>query len=656
MTILKNNNNNNLIQELKENRINKTLNSRLANTYEIINDLKVNMDKKIEISNTKNAIRILARLGYSAGSNIGLITKLSFIYTVLIDNKFNKAFLKSDNTVDINLLRKVFHNLNTNPKVDGYEKIYSLEKSNMIKVLNLQGRQMVLLMSLKSDVELFAKRIEEAKSLTQEDLVNIGKDLEKISRLLGEFDIDSAKDASVKIGLKDITDFINSFTCKLASQAISVNDNFDKIIENKKAGNPIERLEYTLDDYISMNDVYKLSKEQYEAFKQNNLDMPDVDLKDEARNIFYSNLSDSYIEDPMLLVKKNILANQENFLNEIVDLYKQSDMSLFEQFKRIDLDIDENKIKSIQNVTVVAINIINSHFAYRKDISMSKIDTLGTQLRNMIYTHGSKLGVKPEDTFKIAMSAGWLYKGKNNNLSPVANPYRFKFAAINVLFENELKWCLNPEVMYSSIDVELPEGFALELNTPFNMVDGECEVVLENGDIDYIICTKEFDYTGQVMAILNQDNEVMFVKGVNEYEYETIDFLLFDEICDGTLETNSYIHGDLIGQAKAVTPLIEKFNYNATEAEKTLNHAINVEKFKHAFDLFNKRFRLPLVDDTFKYGLVKTTTNERYLTITKGDKSRMLGRLAVNNSNKRIAQYEYIDIMTCNKGSLIILK
>lgn len=648
--------NNTIVEKLNNQRINNVLNNRVEDSYDVISYLKSNKNMEIEIYKASNAIRTSARLGYVAGSNIGLIVKLSFVYTVLMDNNYNKAFLKADGTVDMWLLRKVFQNVGKIPQVYGYDKIYDEEKANMIPVCNLQGRQMILLMSLKSDVETFATNLEKAETLVQEDLVNIGKDLEKISRLLSELDLDSAKDATIKEGLKDITDFINSFTCKLSSEVIKAKDNFDKIIADKKAGRPIGKLELTLEDYISMDDVYKIAAKEFENFKISNPDATEEELKKARLSIHNTVRDESYIEDPISLVKRNMIVNQEAFLNQIVDLYKQSDMSIFEDFKQINLNISEEIIRKIQHATVVAIDMINAHFAYRKDISMNKVDDLAKQLRNMIYTHGAKLGVEPADTFEIAMSAGWLYRGKNGNLSPVASPYKFKFAAINALFENELKWYLNPEVMYQSIDIELPENYSVALEQKIPMIDGECEVVLENGEIDYIICTKEMDFTGTVMAMLNKDNEVIFVKNVNEYEYEEVDFILFDEICDMTLPTNVYTHGDVIGQAAATKPLIEEPTYNLPEAEASLNHAVNVEKFKLAFTMFNNMFRLPLVDKSYSHGLVKSSTDKRYLTITKGDKSRMAARILFNNKNKKASDYASIDIMACNKGALIIFK
>lgn len=645
----------NMRKELFEQKINNVINNRVADSYDTIKYLKVNKNIEIELTNTANVVRTLARLGYVAGSMVGIITNLIEVSAALMNKDFNKQFLKADGSVDMWLLRKVFPTLGKKATVDGYTRLFSMERENVIIVENKQGRTMRLVNATKADIQNFVNQLEAAQSLSQDDLVNIGRDLEQIGRVMQELEIDSAKDATVKDGMMEITEFMSAFNCKLASKKVVVNDNFSTIAENKKAGKTMDKLELTIDDYVTVDEVYANAEKAYKEFVELNQHLSEEELKKNRLSIYTKERNGAYIEDPAMLLKKHMIVNQEAHLNEIVELYKQSDMSLFGQFRSVKVDADAAVIEKIQRVTVLAIEMINAHFAYRKDISMNEVDKVAANLRNVIYTEGTRLGLAPEDTFEIAMSAGWLYRGANNKLSPVASQYKFKYAAITAMFETELKWYFNPEVMYQSIDVELPEGYALELNTPIFMEDGECEVELEDGTTDYAICTREFDFTGNVMAILNTDGEVVFVKDVDEYAYEEVDFILFDELCDMTLATNGYTHGDVTGPAIASRAVSEINTFNMTPAEASLAHAENVNRLTAAFDAFNKYFRLPLANDDFSYGAIEVS-GSRYLTITRGDKSRVAARILSNCRKKVIGAYDNVEITTTGKGALVILK
>lgn len=645
-----------MAQETFNNIVDRIINDRVDNSYEIIKYLKTKKDLKINIKSIENIIRVLARLGYVAGSMVGIITNLIEVSSVLMDNNFNKQFLKADGTVDMWLLQKVFPTLGKKASVDGYNRVFSADRLNIIVVENKQGRKIRLVKATKADIKIFVNQLKEAKTLTQEDLVKIGRDLEQIGRVLQELEIDSAKDATVKDDMMEITEFMSAFNCKLASKKVVVEDNFKEIMEQKRNNKKIDDLQVTIGDYVSLDKVYDRAAEEYKAFEEAHPELTADELYKNKLSIYNAERNNAYIEDPAMLLKANMIKNQEAHLNQIVELYKISDMSLFEQFETVLVKADAEVIEKIQRITVVAIEMINAHFAYKKDISMEKIEDVAAKLRNAIYTEGTRLGLKPEDTFEIAMSAGWLNRNNNNKLYKVASKYKFKYAAISALFETELKWFFNSDVMYKSIDVELPAGYALELNTPIDIVDGEAEVVLDNGDIDYIICTKEFDFTGQVMAILTEEGEVRFVKNVDEYAYEKVDFILFDELCDMTLDTNSYTHGDVTGPAIASRAVSEINTFNMDEAEAKLAKATNVQNLTAAFDAFNKYFRLPLIaSDYYSYGVVNVS-NSRYLTITKGEKSRVAARLLSNSRTRRVTEYANVDITVTGKGALVILK
>lgn len=645
-----------MAQETFNNIVDRIINDRVDNSYEVVKYLKTKKDLNINMKSAASIIRTLARLGYVAGSMVGIITNLIEVSSVLMDNQFNKQFLKADGTVDMWLLQKVFPTLGKNASVDGFNRVFSADKLNVIVVENKQGRKIRLVKATKADIKTFVKQLEEARTLTQEDLINIGRDLEQIGRVLQELEIDSAKDATVKDDMMEITEFMSAFNCKLASKKVVVNDNFKEIMEQKKNNKKIDDLELTINDYAPLSEVYKRAAKEYEEFVKNNPELTADELYKNRLSIYNAERNDAYIEDPAMLLKANIIKNQEAHLNQIVELYKISDMSLFEQFETVLVEADAEVIEKIQRMTVVAIEMINAHFAYKKDISMEKIEDVAAKLRNVIYTEGARLGLIPQDTFEIAMSAGWLNRNSNNKLYKIANKYKFKYAAISALFETELKWFFNSDVMYESIDIELPAGYALELNTPIDIVDGEAEVVLDNGDIDYIICTKEFDFTGRVMATLTEEGEVRFVKNVNEYAYEKVEYILFDELCDMTLDTNGYTHGDVAGLAMATRAVTEINTMNMNEADAKLAKATNVQKLTTAFDAFNKYFRLPLTaKEVFSYGEVNVS-NSRYLTITKGDKSRVAARLLSNNNSNYVTEYANVDITVTGKGALVILK
>ena len=164
---------------------------------------------------------------------------------------------------------------------------------------------------------------------------------------------------------------------------------------------------------------------------------------------------------------------------------------------------------------------------------MAKVDELAVKLRNAIYTLGESKGLTPEETFRIACNAGWfkisMHEGEEKFI-PLNN---YRYTAIAAMFTNELKWHFNADAMYSTIEVEIPDGYEIAPGTPFYMENGEYEVELEDGSSDFMFCTEEDDYTGIVIAkVIN--GEAVFVKYVNEYEYEPVEFIMFDEVCDLT--------------------------------------------------------------------------------------------------------------------------
>ena len=100
--------------------------------YERVTSLKKEKNRVIDVSNPKNIVRTLSRIGYVAGSLVGIITNLVDVSSVLMSNKYNKQFLckneKGQHTTKVNmfLFSKVFSCLGQgNGTLKGYQEIYS---------------------------------------------------------------------------------------------------------------------------------------------------------------------------------------------------------------------------------------------------------------------------------------------------------------------------------------------------------------------------------------------------------------------------------------------------------------------------------------------------------------------------------------------------
>ena len=139
------------------------------------------------------------------------------------------------------------------------------------------------------------------------------------------------------------------------------------------------------------------------------------------------------------------------------------------------------------------------------------------------------------------------------------------------MFSNELKWHFNADAMYSTIEVEIPDNFAIAPGTPFYMENGECEVELEDGSTDFMFCTEEDDYTGIVIAKVI-GGEAVFVKYVIEYEFEQVEFLMFDNVCDLTQAANVYNANAATSEVivNSVTTMTETNTNGMDAAEKEL--------------------------------------------------------------------------------------
>lgn len=650
-----------LRKEMSDNMIQEVLVARDKDNYDIVQQLKTNKGTEIELKNPGTVIRALARLGYVAGSMVGIITNLVEVSGVLMDNEYNKQFLKEDGTVDLIKLRKVFPAVGTEGNGEGYAAIFMEANGNILLVENKQGRQMRLVKALKSDITIFVEQLKMSSKLTQEDLVRIGQDLEKIGRVMQELEIDSAKDATVKEGMKEITEFMSAYTCKLASKKLTISNNFADVVANKKADAKHKKdvkFTYAIEEYLPLDKAYDEAKKQFELFVAANPNATQEDLIKAKKDAINDAMKESLIEDAATELKGYMVQQQANFMGQLVEMYELSNMKLFEEFLALNIDKDIKAIHKVKKMVIVACEMIHNHFRYAKYIPMTKVDELAVKLRNAIYTLGESEGLTPEETFKIACNAGWFkiteYKGEEN-FSMVNN---YRYTAISAMFANELKWHFNADAMYSTIEVEIPDNFAIAIGTPFYMENGECEVELEDGSTDFMFCTEEDDYTGIVIAKIIND-EAVFVKYENEYEYEQVEFLMFDNVCDLTQAANVYNANAATSEVivNSVTTMTETNTYGMDAEKKELEEKSDAVRLQKSFGLWSNAIELS-VSKKDKYSLHTIKIGGKLHLNLRRDSdaaSRMLGRVSHVVKANKMSQYTKMDTIVCAKGAIAIL-
>ena len=646
-----------IIKEMQEELLNniteKALTTRDINTYETVKALKANKNTIIELNHPSHIIMALARLGYVAGSMVGIITNLIEVSGVLMSNVYNTQFMKEDGTVDLIKLRKVFPHVGALGNNEGYAPIFTEDNLKVFLVETKTGRQIRLVKALKSDIAKFVEQIENSNKFTQEDLVRIGKDLEQIGRVMQELEIDSAKDITVKEGMKEITEFMSAYTCKLSSKKMIISDNFDEIISNHKADEKYKKdieFKYAIDEFLSLDKVYEEAAKEFELFVNANPDASDEELNKTYDNLLSKCINKSLIIDSATILKEYMVKHQANFLNKLTQMYQNSNMRLFESFLVLGINKDTAAIDEVKHLAVIACEMINNNFKYGR----YPHETLANNLRNAIYTLGEAKGFTPEETFRIACHAGWFARygnqiTKNNN---------YRYTAISMMFTNELKWHFNADAMYTAIEVEIPDNFAIAPNTPFYMENGECEVELEDGSTDFMFCTKEDDYTGIVIAkVIN--GEAMFVKYVNEYEFEPVEFIIFDNICDLTQAANCYNANDISHDQleNTVTTIVETNTSEMNAAEKQLAEEADAERLQKTFNLWSNAIESSIRKrDRFVLCTYKINGGQHISIKRKTDSaSRMLGRISHVVKSAKISEYNSIDTFVCAKGAIAIL-
>ena len=104
----------NTLNVLSNEKVQRIINEKIDGSFGDITAIKKDKERVIDLSNPMNIVRTLSRIGYVAGSLVGIITNLVEVSAVLMSNKYNRQFLctnaQGQYTTKVNmfLLSKVF--------------------------------------------------------------------------------------------------------------------------------------------------------------------------------------------------------------------------------------------------------------------------------------------------------------------------------------------------------------------------------------------------------------------------------------------------------------------------------------------------------------------------------------------------------------------
>jgi hypothetical protein len=658
---------------LSSEKVKQIVEEQIDGSFGDVVTLKKDKNRVIDLSNPSNIVRTLSRIGYVAGSLVGIITNLVEVSAVLMSNKYNKQFLcknaQGQHTTRVNmfLLSKVFTCLGTgNGSEEGYEEIFVNSdmkdvENKIFRAIYIDGRTMELVKATKQDISRFVEQLSNAAVLYQEDLVKIGRDLEKIGRLMQELEIDSAKKPDIKENMKEITEFMNGFGCKLASKKVRLVNNFEDIVFAFKFGKNAKEMkfEYGFEDYISLEEVPALVAKEH-AIIDANTDLTDEEKARKKWRVQKEILNNSVIIDPAFDLKKEMVAQTKADVEVLSNCYVNSDMDLFKRYTYEVAEVKDKEAasKEVLRFAILATDMMNSHFAYKGFVTMTKLDEVAKTLRNAIYSLGEKHGLTADQTFRIAVSAGWkrIYGNKVEGCN-------FKYRAIESLFATELKWDINPQQMASSVELELPEGYGIVIDRALKFVDGVCEVELDNGETGFITCASEEDYTGLVIAEVVNGVPV-FNKYEDRYLFERIEFMSFDKIADLYAAENTFKSKEQVIPA-CTTTVVEPSTKGLSESDKEKAKTAFSNKFQGIVKGFTNFMQKAMSEPEFSLATFKIneTGNKdnplfrTYLTIKRvgTENGKALGRLGSLVKKEEFAKYQSIDTIICPAGALVIL-
>ncbi|MGL4878015.1 hypothetical protein [Paraclostridium dentum] len=660
----------------------RTLTIRQDNTnkaeadYKNLCELRKSSNVEVNLDTVDNPIAALAKLGYKAGSLVGLITVLVSMADVLKDMELNKQFLvEGTEEVDMFKLEKVFNCLDGSEGQVGYKRVFN--KKKMRKLVDKLGRNQTLVFALKSDIQDFVDQLKRISALTQEELVLIGQDLEIIGRVMQELEIDSAKKPQVKEGMLEITQFMSVDATNQSGRNISYEHNFNLIVD-KKRGRLSEKnatavkFELKLAEYETtmFNFDAKLQDKLNEFYKNNNVDtMTEQELAQELRIIKETILEEAVVIDPAGQLAKVMSEKASEIMTQYVEAYENSNNDLFRGFPIAQERNEEtNMFKSetvqqatnmIQKIAITMYEMINKTFAYKNYTSLKSIEDLAALCRRAIYTAGTRRGFSAEETFDMAINAGWLNISKRDRdgsevLAEGSFP-RFRFKAVEAIFSTELKHRFASDIMANELELEFLDEASVDIEDTFiEFVDGQATVIDEDGEEQYIICLNDSEFTGLALIDYNEeDNTVRFFEYVDQYEFEELDYILFDQLADCSLSTNAFMADDLKAMTIAATPLTALNTINMSEKEKEKAMTTHGKVVEDALNNWNDFSILPVKNREAGFSY-KAKAGYIYVSRQEDGRSRMLGRKLTQcstiKSSEAINAYA---VSTVNAGFII---
>lgn len=615
-------------------------------SFEQVLEIKRAEKDKIFSINKDNVITALDRLGYVSGSKVGLITVKVDIANTLMDDELNEQFLVVDyydeeddelycieDRVDMRKLKKVFPCINLDAKgKHGYEEIYADKEGDDSLALEYKyndGRKIKLIKARKDDIHRkFVAQLMKATELKREDLVKIGRDLEKIGRLMQEIEIDSAKKPEIKEGLMEITEFMNTRTCGLASKEVKFAHNYSDISDDVKRNKARRRIPFKWemeqkDNVVFLHEVSHRLQEYKSSLRKQQL--ADDVMAERIEEMFELLLTESVIADPAYQVKLKMMSGAEKDIQEIVNRLYDSNMNIFEEFKYVKVDGKDTDSDKLTRFVLLAIEVIHAHFKYKKHSSMTDVEKLSEMLRNAIYTLGNRLKFTKEETFKLAVAAGWKHlKTNKDGLEEIVVGTNFAYTAIENMFTNELKWYFNSDVMSTPVKIEIPQGYAVKMTDMLFMKDGKMEVTLPNGEKGKIVCTEHKKFTGILQPRIIDNKPVFVILDDRRYDYTPVEFAAIDRIADISRKGNIY---DMVSEPE---------NRGVLEANRA-NAAVYLEE-SDLEGLDGETAEVVELEDAMKFETTIANIDNQINKAVAEKNSYKLGFCRVNNTVHFIAQ------------------
>lgn len=646
------------------NKMEEAVMLKAANDLEVLkeaklNNIEIDMSEKIyQTTKHLNMIQVMARLGYSAGSEVGLIIVALSVGDTLRDMELNKQFLiPNTNKVCMYKMKKVFQNIG-NGKKCGYDRVF---KDDMfMDITDVYNRKTFMLLALKDHVVEFINQINNIGELYQEDLVKIGKDLGIIATVVSEIEIDSAKKPELKEGLPEVSSYMSQ-NMNLKSRNLPIFNNFDRIVEAVK--DPSSKKDIKFEMGIDEEDRYPLIEfdERWVKLKESvlkSLEYMNADEEEKRKMIAeskFSLLKFAYIVDPLSEFAQALLDQQVDNITTMIGHYKAGTNGLFNQFEKQFSGEEAKNANKLQYFAIKVVNMINYNFARKNDLGLFKLDEAAPKYRNMLYTYGEMLGFSPTDTFCICANAGWYqvrgrkYIKKNN----------YSFKAMELLFSNEFKYFFNAEAMMKEVDVELPEELfeienAIQDGMELDFVNGEaliCETE-EYGEL-YAFRNDVEDYTGKVKITIDEEGYLVFKEEFQAFNFERVEFIMFDSISDTTKESCA-MDTEIIESLKYSSAANDidayQYRYNECKFDNSVEDIASHKKAVEDFDYFvtlatkNPEFAIYTGGNTYAYILKNKT------------KGYMMGRVLDSKVTAPIAQAKTVKSYTTAVGALVIIE